>query len=153
MHSTPCQSIAGAARLIQLFSAYNTGSPTRGIENGYAMKVVASIGRVKGAPIKRPRRSPAGGRGDRGQTGNRRTLLYNQRTLTMNGIDPGTIANTALTYFGGAAGAEISGAAIIITWLLCAAHFMPKHAGWIVTGAALGAWTSAWVLRTIFTWA
>ena len=71
----------------------------------------------------------------------------------MNGIDPGTIANTALTYFGGAAGAEISGAAIIITWLLCAAHFMPKHAGWIVTGAALGAWTSAWVLRTMFTWA
>ena len=47
----PCQSVAGAARLIHLYSAYNTGSPTRGIENGYAMKVVASIGRVKGAPI------------------------------------------------------------------------------------------------------
>jgi hypothetical protein len=71
----------------------------------------------------------------------------------MNGIDPGTIAQTALTYFGGAAGAEISGAAIIITWLLCAVHFMPRHMGWVVTGCALGAWTSAWVLRIIFTWA
>jgi hypothetical protein len=39
----------------------------------------------------------------------------------MNGIDPGTIANTALTYFGGAAGAEISGAAIIITVTVAAA--------------------------------
>jgi type IV secretion system protein VirB1 len=46
-----CHSIAGAARLIQLFSAYNTGSPTRGIANGYALKVVTSIGRVKGASI------------------------------------------------------------------------------------------------------
>jgi type IV secretion system protein VirB1 len=45
-----CHSIASAARLIQLFSRYNTGSPARGIENGYAMKVVASIGRVKGQP-------------------------------------------------------------------------------------------------------
>jgi type IV secretion system protein VirB1 len=45
-----CHSIASAARLIQLFSRYNTGSPVRGIENGYAMKVLASIGRVKGQP-------------------------------------------------------------------------------------------------------
>jgi type IV secretion system protein VirB1 len=45
-----CHSIASAARLIQLFSRYNTGSPARGIENGYAMKVVASIGRLKGQP-------------------------------------------------------------------------------------------------------
>ena len=47
----PCQSVAGAARLIQLFSRYNTGSPTRGIANGYAVKVVAAIRRVKGEPI------------------------------------------------------------------------------------------------------
>jgi type IV secretion system protein VirB1 len=45
-----CHSIASAARLIQLFSRYNTGSPARGIANGYAMKIVASIGHVKGQP-------------------------------------------------------------------------------------------------------
>jgi type IV secretion system protein VirB1 len=46
----PCRSVAGAARLLQLFSAYNTGSPSRGIANGYAGGVAAAIRRVKGEP-------------------------------------------------------------------------------------------------------
>jgi type IV secretion system protein VirB1 len=44
----PCRSVAGAARLIQLFSRYNTGSPARGIENGYAQAVLASVSTVRG---------------------------------------------------------------------------------------------------------
>lgn len=36
----PCQSICAAATLLELFSAYNTGSRTKGIANGYALKVV-----------------------------------------------------------------------------------------------------------------
>ncbi len=44
-----CRSVAGAARLIQLFSRYNTGSPTRGITNGYAMNIMASVDAVRGA--------------------------------------------------------------------------------------------------------
>jgi len=71
----------------------------------------------------------------------------------MNGIDPGAIATNAIAYFGGAAGAQIAGAAIIITWLLCAAHFLHARAGWIVSGCALAAWTGAWMLRSIFAWA
>ena len=47
----PCRSVAGAARLIALFSQYNTGSPSRGIANGYAGNVVAAIRRVKGEPV------------------------------------------------------------------------------------------------------
>ena len=50
----PCRSAAGAQRLLQLFSAYNTGSPTRGIANGYAMKVVAATDRVKSSSIQAP---------------------------------------------------------------------------------------------------
>jgi type IV secretion system protein VirB1 len=46
----PCRSVAGAARLLQLFSAYNTGSPERGIANGYAGGVTDAIRRVKGEP-------------------------------------------------------------------------------------------------------
>jgi type IV secretion system protein VirB1 len=37
----PCQSIRAAADLLASFSRYNTGSPTRGITNGYAMAVQA----------------------------------------------------------------------------------------------------------------
>ena len=45
----PCKSAAAAARLIELFSRYNTGSPARGIANGYAPAVMASIRAVKAA--------------------------------------------------------------------------------------------------------
>ena len=45
----PCKSVAAAARLIELFSRYNTGSPSRGIANGYAPAVMASIRAVKAA--------------------------------------------------------------------------------------------------------
>jgi type IV secretion system protein VirB1 len=45
----PCKSAAAAARLIELFSRYNTGSRSRGIANGYAAAVMAAIHRVKAA--------------------------------------------------------------------------------------------------------
>jgi type IV secretion system protein VirB1 len=45
----PCKSVAAAARLIELFSRYNTGSPSRGIANGYATAVIAAIHAVKTA--------------------------------------------------------------------------------------------------------
>jgi type IV secretion system protein VirB1 len=45
----PCKAAAAAARLIELFSCYNTGSPSRGIANGYARAVLAAIRAVKAA--------------------------------------------------------------------------------------------------------
>ena len=45
----PCKAVAAAARLIELFSRYNTGSPSRGIANGYAAAVTAAIRSVKAA--------------------------------------------------------------------------------------------------------
>ena len=50
----PCKSAAAAARLIELFSLYNTGSPSRGIANGYAPAVMASIHAVEAASPTRP---------------------------------------------------------------------------------------------------
>lgn len=50
----PCKSAAAAARLVELFSRYNTGSPSRGIANGYAPAVVASIRAVKAASTALP---------------------------------------------------------------------------------------------------
>lgn len=35
----PCVSIRAGAEVLTAFSRYNTGSPTRGIENGYALAV------------------------------------------------------------------------------------------------------------------
>jgi type IV secretion system protein VirB1 len=52
----PCESAAAAARLIELFSRYNTGSPSRGIANGYAPAVMASIHAVKAATLTVPAR-------------------------------------------------------------------------------------------------
>lgn len=37
----PCQSIHAAGRLLASFSRYNTGSPTKGVANGYATRVQA----------------------------------------------------------------------------------------------------------------
>lgn len=45
----PCKAVAAAARLIELFSRYNTGSPSRGITNGYARAVLTAISAVKAA--------------------------------------------------------------------------------------------------------
>ena len=45
----PCKAVAAAARLIELFSRYNTGSRSRGIANGYAAAVMAAIRAVKTA--------------------------------------------------------------------------------------------------------
>jgi type IV secretion system protein VirB1 len=45
----PCKSVAAAARLMELFSRYNTGSPSRGIANGYAPAVMASIDAARAA--------------------------------------------------------------------------------------------------------
>ncbi len=55
----PCKSVAAAARLIELFSRYNTGSPSRGIANGYAAAVTAAIRSVKAANPGVPSAMPA----------------------------------------------------------------------------------------------
>ena len=45
----PCKAVAAAARLIELLSRYNTGSPSRGTANGYPAAVIAGIHAVKAA--------------------------------------------------------------------------------------------------------
>ncbi len=55
----PCKAAAAAARLVELFSRYNTGSPSRGIANGYAVAVMAAIRSVKVASPAVPLAMPA----------------------------------------------------------------------------------------------
>jgi type IV secretion system protein VirB1 len=55
----PCKAVSAAARLIESFSRYNTGSPSRGIANGYAAAVMAAIRSVKAASPAMPRAMPA----------------------------------------------------------------------------------------------
>jgi type IV secretion system protein VirB1 len=45
----PCRSLSAAAKLLSLFAMYNTGSPSKGIANGYAPSVVARIHALKAA--------------------------------------------------------------------------------------------------------
>jgi len=52
---TACRSIEAAAQLLALFSRYNTGSPQRGIANGYATKVLALMDGARGASPANPR--------------------------------------------------------------------------------------------------
>jgi type IV secretion system protein VirB1 len=49
----PCINVASGARVLAAFSAYNTGSPTRGFANGYVEKVVANL-RVVDQPAQPP---------------------------------------------------------------------------------------------------
>ena len=49
------RSIEAAAQLLALFSRYNTGSPQRGIANGYATKVLALMDGARGASPANPR--------------------------------------------------------------------------------------------------
>jgi type IV secretion system protein VirB1 len=53
---TACRSVEAAARLLALFSRYNTGRPQHGIANGYATKVIAAMGDLR--PIPPPELSP-----------------------------------------------------------------------------------------------
>ena len=71
----------------------------------------------------------------------------------MMGIDPGTIAQNFITYFGGASGGLIAGAAALITYLLCAAHVLHPRAGWTTVTLIVGAWISAWLIRGMIGWA
>lgn len=43
----PCQSAAAGAKVLTAFSRYNTGSPEKGIANGYAAGVMNAVQRVK----------------------------------------------------------------------------------------------------------
>jgi type IV secretion system protein VirB1 len=43
----PCTSMRAGATVLTAFSAYNTGSPTRGIANGYAQATVASVSMIR----------------------------------------------------------------------------------------------------------
>lgn len=57
----PCRSIAAAGKLIALMSRYNTGSPTAGVQNGYASSVTGRIHALKvaaEAPDRIPQASP-----------------------------------------------------------------------------------------------
>jgi type IV secretion system protein VirB1 len=60
----PCPAAAAAGRLIELYSRYNTGSPKRGIANGYAAAVMASIHAVKAATPAAPAAAAAPATGD-----------------------------------------------------------------------------------------
>jgi len=68
----PCRSIAAGSEILGLVSAYNTGSPIRGIRNGYAARVIgaaadgplrpaagASTPRVTGPPSPEPAGGPS----------------------------------------------------------------------------------------------
>ena len=76
----PCKAVAAAARLIELFSRYNTGSPSRGIANGYAAAVMTAIHAVKAA---RPAMLPAT---CRGPTANFRTRPVHDAVADRAGI-------------------------------------------------------------------
>lgn len=39
----PCKNVAAGARVLESFSRYNTGSPTRGFERGYVQKVNSNL--------------------------------------------------------------------------------------------------------------
>lgn len=69
----PCKSIRAGAELLASFSRYNTGSPTRGIANGYALAVQGTKHEEKGMPAPPPDPGPIYLRPSR----SRRTLVYN----------------------------------------------------------------------------
>jgi type IV secretion system protein VirB1 len=43
-----CKSAEAAAKLLALWSRYNTGSPTRGLSNGYAFRVMDALDAARG---------------------------------------------------------------------------------------------------------
>ena len=47
---TACRSVESAAKLLALFSRYNTGSRQRGVANGYAAKVMAQMDGMRRVP-------------------------------------------------------------------------------------------------------
>jgi type IV secretion system protein VirB1 len=56
----PCHSLAAAARLMRIYSTYNTGNPRQGITNGYAQKVMVAEANLTGTQAKGDSGTPAG---------------------------------------------------------------------------------------------
>jgi hypothetical protein len=71
----------------------------------------------------------------------------------MQGTDLGTIAQAFITYFGGAAGGYMLGAAMLVVGLLAAAHVVPARMFWISTSLGICAWTAAFMVRQLIGWA
>jgi len=70
----------------------------------------------------------------------------------MNGNDLATLAQNMITYFGGAAGGYLLGAALIVVGILAAFHIISGRA--FVHTAALGslAWFATFAVRTFLAW-
>lgn len=71
----------------------------------------------------------------------------------MNGIDPGQVAQTIVTYFGGANGGLILAAALLVIGLLVAVGFVQRHFFIGALAFGVGAWFSAWVVKSMLGWA
>lgn len=71
----------------------------------------------------------------------------------MNGIDPGTIAQNFITYFGGAAGGYILAAALIVVGLLAVTHMVPARFFWVSMALGIAAWTASYMVKTTIGWA
>jgi type IV secretion system protein VirB1 len=58
----PCRDIAAGASVLTAYSRYNTGNPSTGVANGYALKVSAAVGVARASvPIPPTERAPAPG--------------------------------------------------------------------------------------------
>lgn len=68
-------------------------------------------------------------------------------------MDLGQVAQNFITYFGGAPGGFIVGAALIVIGLLGVAHVVPARFFWLSTSLGIAAWTSAFIVRQLIGWA
>jgi hypothetical protein len=68
------------------------------------------------------------------------------------GVDPGAIALAILNYAGGPAGAEIAGAACVVTFLLIVAHVMDRRHGWFTMFGVIMAWSVCYIINTVIAW-
>lgn len=71
----------------------------------------------------------------------------------MNGIDPGTIAQNIVTYFGGPAGGYVLVAALLVVGILTACHLVSSRFFMHTLGFGVFAWCASFMIRTFLGWA
>lgn len=84
----PCQSIRAGVRVLTSLSAYNTGKPTAGLDNGYVHKVVASY-RTEIPSLSQPKTTQAVPSDYKMRPANILADAKAQRSVLMNGWGSG----------------------------------------------------------------
>jgi hypothetical protein len=70
----------------------------------------------------------------------------------VNGTNLQTVAQSFITYFGGASGGYILAAALTVVGMLALTHVVPARLFWVSFALGILAWTASYLVSGVINW-